>query len=675
MVYDVTSQAWPSGQRARSFVTTPPAIVEPQSTAKVVAKRSSQDVIFQLPTLTVGGALFGAIAILGFMLRIWDVGARPMHLDESTVAWFGWQLLTGHGYAYDPVYHGPFQHEMLALVFMLFGASQVSARLLAVVFGTGIVILPWFIRDYLGRLAALMSCFLLAVSPSFVYFGRFERDDTYMEFFTFLMVVLVMRFIRDRKAWQLYAASISFALAFATKESIYIVVFIFGSFGLLYLLGSVLRRNDVVPRWFLTGTGGLSTPVLAVLGLTFLIALLATPFSGNPVAVLAVTALILSLAVVALSSGRAMGRLNSLGPIIREHWVNAVTIVVAILALLYSTFGTNLNGLWDQGHAFLNTNHACQYTLAFNLNPCRRDIVGGLFYWLSQHKVARGGQPWYYYLLLFGLYEQLAILFATLATLRALVSRTMSLSARTTRLFFVYWAILALGIYSWAGEKFPWLGIHPLLPITILAALGITDLVRDKRNVVQARIALVAACILVIAELHNTYVLNYVDGANPVEMMVYVQSSPDTLADSTTIDRLSNKSTNGSTLAVTIDSADSWPFAWYLRNMTNAAFPAGAQAVKPPYVNNPIIILDQTDASTLGLPPSLKTGYQRKLRKLNWWFPEDYKQWTWSNVGRRILDGNSWKAIWDWQLYRTAFGPRASTNYYLYVKKRYFPIL
>src|SRR5579872_870979 len=180
--------------------------------------------------LTVGQALFITIVIGAFLIRVWDVGARAMHLDESTVAWFGWQLLQGHGYSYDPVYHGPFQHEMLALLFLVFEPSQTTARMLAVVMGTALVALPWFIRDYLGRAAALLACFLIAVSPSFVYFARFERDDTYMEFFTFLLVVFALRFVRDRKPWQLYGAVLAFALAFATKESIYIVGFIFGTY-------------------------------------------------------------------------------------------------------------------------------------------------------------------------------------------------------------------------------------------------------------------------------------------------------------------------------------------------------------------------------------------------------------------------------------------------------------
>ena len=147
-----------------------------------------------------------------------------------------------------------------------------------------------------------------------------------------------------------------------------------------------------------------------------------------------------------------------------RHSISAVTLAVGVLVLMYSTAGTNLNGLWDSAHPFLNSSHAivnpstgslgpCQYSLPFNLDACRRDIVGGLLYWLSQDKVARGHQPWYYYGLIFGLYEQLAIVFGGVVIVRTLLGRALAPSTRAIRLFFTYWAVMAVGVYSWAGER------------------------------------------------------------------------------------------------------------------------------------------------------------------------------------------------------------------------------
>ena len=49
------------------------------------------------------------------VLRLIDLGDKPFHHDESLHAWFAWQLVTGDGYHYDPVYHGPVQFYLIAL--------------------------------------------------------------------------------------------------------------------------------------------------------------------------------------------------------------------------------------------------------------------------------------------------------------------------------------------------------------------------------------------------------------------------------------------------------------------------------------------------------------------------------------------------------------------------------
>ncbi len=40
-------------------------------------------------------------------------------------------------------------------------------------------------------------------------------------------------------------------------------------------------------------------------------------------------------------------------------------------------------------------------------------------------------------------------------------------------MFLVWWFLISMVLYSWAGEKMPWLSIHILLPLMLLAALMI----------------------------------------------------------------------------------------------------------------------------------------------------------------------------------------------------------
>src|SRR5262249_20268137 len=163
-----------------------------------------------------------------FLMRIWDVGTRAMHHDESMHAYYSWRLLVAGDYKYNPMLHGPFQFNANALMFFLFGVSDASARMAAVLCGTGIVGAAWFLRPFLGRVGALVTGALFAISPIYLYFSRFTREDIYTAFFTLLMVVGVFGWIYSRKPGFMYLLFAATALAFATKESTFITLFIFG---------------------------------------------------------------------------------------------------------------------------------------------------------------------------------------------------------------------------------------------------------------------------------------------------------------------------------------------------------------------------------------------------------------------------------------------------------------
>ena len=85
-------------------------------------------------------------------------------------------------------------------------------------------------------------------------------------------------------------------------------------------------------------------------------------------------------------------------------------------------------------------------------------IWQGLYYWLQQQQVARGGQPWYYYLMLIPLYEQIGLVFGLVGIVRCLLKPT------RFRLFLVYWFVGNVFLYSWAAEKMPWLMIYMTMP-------------------------------------------------------------------------------------------------------------------------------------------------------------------------------------------------------------------
>lgn len=647
-----------------------PAPPAPPVVPRVRPRRQFWSAPARRPALTREHLLVLSIVLVGFAVRIWDVGSRAMHGDEAVHAWLSWNLFRGVGYQYDPVYHGPLQFPVTALFYFLFGVSNVTGRLLSVLTGSALVALPYFLRRELGRPAALLASALIAISPSFVYVARLERDDSIVSFLTMAMVIGLFGFLRTRGSRYVYLAVTAVALSFSTMENTYITLFVFLSFVVITVGSEAIARRRVGEHlarfWSRTGDmGSIRLPALAVSGVVLLLLFALTVLTGwYPPVPLALGALMIALVHrQALLRAREPGtpRMGSiLATIGDQTWLNAATIAIAIIFLLYSTFGTNLRGIWDATQPILSSGAACGQAneAPLGLNPCRKDILGGLFYWLAQHKVARGGQPWFYYTFLFTLYEQIAVVFGLGGMLYFLRRPTVF----TT--FLTYWAVLMFGIYSWAGEKFPWLTVHPLLPFLLIGAMFLVEMIRRPRW--SRYLALAVAALLGALEVHSMVLSSFVNGANPVEMMVYVQSSPDTPRVAQRILSISNKATNGVTLPVTVDAADTWPFAWYLRDMTNVAYPQSSQLTQKPYSTNPVILVSESNQATLA---SRLTGYSGKPYTLRWWFPEDYKLLTWRSFFTDLKDPGYWGAVTEWLINRRPFGPRGVERFILYVKK------
>jgi uncharacterized protein (TIGR03663 family) len=186
-------------------------------------------------------ASFSGLVLLALAIRLWELDGRVIHYDESIHVYYAWRLSNLEEYIHAPWMHGPFQIEFTALVFRLFSDTDFTARLGYVIFGTALVGLPYFLRDYLGRLGALLAGMMLAVSPALLYFSRFGREDIIMAFWSTALLVLVWRYIHEGRDRYLYLASAVLAFTFATKETAYFVVLIFGA--LMFLLA----LPDLVP--------------------------------------------------------------------------------------------------------------------------------------------------------------------------------------------------------------------------------------------------------------------------------------------------------------------------------------------------------------------------------------------------------------------------------------------
>ncbi len=135
------------------------------------------------------------LVIVALALRLFELGDRPFHHDESQDAYFSWIFLEQGDYEYNPLLHGPLRFYLTAAMYGLFGDSDFTARLAPALMGTLMVPLPYLLREQIGRVGAFAAALLLAFGPSYLYFSRFAREDIYFAAISFALLVVTFRFL------------------------------------------------------------------------------------------------------------------------------------------------------------------------------------------------------------------------------------------------------------------------------------------------------------------------------------------------------------------------------------------------------------------------------------------------------------------------------------------------
>ncbi|RME72554.1 MAG: phospholipid carrier-dependent glycosyltransferase, partial [Chloroflexi bacterium] len=123
-----------------------------------------------LPWLTVEVALVGLVVVLAVALRLWKLAAYPLSDAEAGQSLSALALYRGDPLPDTP--YSPLMTTLAAAAFLLFGDSTFAVRLGPAVLGVLLALLPLTLRRRLGRRAALIAAFLLALSPTALYLSR-----------------------------------------------------------------------------------------------------------------------------------------------------------------------------------------------------------------------------------------------------------------------------------------------------------------------------------------------------------------------------------------------------------------------------------------------------------------------------------------------------------------------
>ncbi|HET6445813.1 MAG TPA: flippase activity-associated protein Agl23 [candidate division Zixibacteria bacterium] len=198
--------------------------------------------------------------ILALATRLYGVGDRVVSHDESLHTQYSYQYYNGQGYQHSPLMHGPSLFHATALSYWLFGDGDASSRIPVALIGTLLIILPYFLRGWVGSYGAIIASFLLLISPYITYYSRYIRHDIYIIAAAALVFIAIQYYLRKRKDKYLWWFAVGMALMFTTMETSFIYVAIFGSFLVLALVAKVLTAD-----WFKEVLPSLLRPLLILL--------------------------------------------------------------------------------------------------------------------------------------------------------------------------------------------------------------------------------------------------------------------------------------------------------------------------------------------------------------------------------------------------------------------------
>lgn len=212
--------------------------------------------------------LYVILIVLAIVSRFWLLGERAMSHDESLHTYYSWNLYQGAGFNHTPLMHGPLKFVANAAIYSVFGADDFTSRILTAVFGVALVGLPYVMRRWLGRTGALVTSFMILISPSLWYHARYIRDEALMLVWVFMLAWGFLAYLRERKPGWLMMLIVVLALAFLSMEATFLFVAIFGFFLIAALLVELQDRpgfwRDIVGRFALGVAGAMAIMTAAI---------------------------------------------------------------------------------------------------------------------------------------------------------------------------------------------------------------------------------------------------------------------------------------------------------------------------------------------------------------------------------------------------------------------------
>ena len=387
-----------------------------------------------------------------------------------------------------------------------------------------------------------------------------------------------------------------------------------------------------------------------------------------------------------------LGISNFFGLIIdKTVWIRSFSIFLIVFFLMFTTFFINPSGLIT-GH------------------------WQSLGYWLSQHDVARGNQPLYYYFILLFTNEFLVFLIGLPISFFYLFKGTFFEKLLSFN------ALFSLIAFSIAGEKMPWLVVNLVIPYIFLVPLFLSKIINSinlklERIVISLvassvlfyltfkilftdysnntdylyfdLIYLIVALLLILFAISSKKFISLVDlsksllivififfalltikttnkvifdlSDEPRDMLIYTQSSP---ALHNLYEEIEESYIKKDKLIVGIDTMDgfAWPWMWYLREYKNVVWINELNIDNHDY---DYLLINQKNFEKLS-SESLSNYKFKRIIAHRKWFPESiYRNKSTSDVYKIITSSTSRAKISNYMMNRNFETRIGSTNFVL----------
>ena len=559
------------------------------------------------------------IAVLfGFIDRTYHLSERPFHHDEAihstlSLHWFN-NPETGY-YKYDPVYHGTFLYASLRFIYEIFGVGVVQARLFPLIFGIGVWFLPLLFRRWLGNVAVAIAFLGLAVSPLFTFYSRFIVHDMPTIFFTFLGIYGLFRYFgtsadtsdHERRRW-LYLMGASFGVLQAIKLVSFINFFVLGTFGLFWALHTTRGKIAALRKWHIDWIG---------LGLGLVVFLFVFSYINT-------------------AGFKALSPIwDGLFGKNLEYWwgQHKVERVKGPVAYhLYSMFLHELPFLLIGTFASLRAASRLKHgrtlmllvTVVFAFTVPRvywlRDYLNPSMVGLLDH---------------FKVKQSIDIFLYVLCLVSGLGATWTYLSeGKLQRGFWCFWTFISLAIFSFAGEKGPWLTPHVAFPFIIFASICLADWCRrffpsgaELQLKSTAQKVIVGMGILAMCYQARIAIwVNHITDGEPSDVLSQVHNSRDVTEVLDWMKRTSYQTgEKPDKMGVAVLGETTWAFYFYLLagGYHNFKFDQASLNGQEMFV-----VADEGLFKTMEEPMKGK-GYRVSKLVLNGWYtPEDFNP-TW----------------------------------------------